>query len=194
MFEPKLAHFSDKLFSGNARTLTPTSYGNLTVLRVDARREHVGILGKSSFGEFGVGYQRSAQHHTRNAGFSQAIDGFKAANTATHFDLQTGFLDNALDDIDVFRHATSGAIEIDHVDPTRTLLLEKSCLGHRVVVIYGYRVVVALCQANRFTIQNINSRKNIHDVPFADAQCVLFDWANLGRPLPLLPICWLRPL
>lgn len=130
MFEPKLAHFSDKLFGGNARALTPTSYGNLTVLRVDARREHVGILGKSSFSEFGVGYQRSAQHHTRNTGFSQAIDGFKAANTATHFDLQTGFLDNALDDIDVFRHATSSAIEIDHVDPTRTLLLEKSCLGH----------------------------------------------------------------
>ena len=194
MLETELAHFGNKLFSGNACTLTPTSHGHFAVLGIDTRRKHIGILGQSSFREFRIGHQRSAQHHTRNAGLSQTINGFKAADTAAHFDLQTSFLDDALDNIDVFRHTASGSVEIDHVNPTRTLLLEESSLSCRVIVVYGYRVIVALCQANRLTAQNINSRKNIHDVPFAEAQFVRFNRANLGRSLPMLPICWLQQL
>gem|GEM_PF-6869741 len=81
------------------------------------------------------------------------------------------------------------------MDPTRALFLKEGSLSRRVVVVYGYCVIVALCQTNRLTAQNINSRKNIHDVPFAEAQFVRFNRANLGKPLPMPPpICRLRQL
>ena len=185
MLEAQLAHFGDELFGGDTGAFAPAGHGNLAVLGVDARGKHVGVLRQRFLGEFGVGYQRGSQHHARNARGRKAVDGFQVADAAAHLDLQAGFLDNALDGVDVLGHTAAGTVQVDHVDPGSALFLELGRLGNRVVVVHGNGVVVALGQADRFAAQDVDSRKNIHDVPFtwqAGAGCPRGLWGTAPWP------------
>ncbi len=166
MLEAQLAHFRDKLLGGNARALAPAGNRHLAVLGIDAGGEHIGVLRQRLFGEVRVGNQRGSQHHARNARSRKAIDGFQVADAAAHLDLQAGFLDDALDGIDVLGDAAAGTVQVHNMDPGSALFLELGSLRNRILVVHGNGVVVALGQADCLAAKDIDSRKQIHFLAF----------------------------
>ena len=94
------------------------------------------------------------------------VDGGAVADAAAelHRDFHRG--ENALDRRGIHRLAGKGAVEIDDVQIFEALLLEGARLRRRIAVEHRRARHVALLQAHRFAVFQIDGRKQNHGFHF----------------------------
>ena len=97
---------------------------------------------------------------------SQRFDGGTVADAAAelHRDLHRG--ENALDRRGIHRLAGEGAVEIDDVQIFEALRREDSRLRRRIAIEHGRPRHVALFEAHRFAVFEIDRRKEDHGFHF----------------------------
>ena len=122
-----------------------------------------------------------AHHHAFDAGVEQLRRRVGRPHAAADLDLAGDAADHEADLVEVRAGAGAGRVEVDHVDPLGAGGLELAGHAHRVVVVDGLRVEVALVQAHAVATPQVDRgiqigdrrphgwrRRNGQSVPFVD--------------------------
>ena len=144
------------------RASAPALDGDHAVARVDARHHVIAAAAHGRTNEVVVGGELGAEHDPLGARLGETAERLKRADSPAHLEPRIRLARDALDDIDVAGHAVARAVEVDDVDPLGAGLEELARLGHRVVVVDGHAVVVALGETHGLAAQNVDCRKDDH--------------------------------
>ena len=104
-----------------------------------------------------------AHHHAFDAGVEQLRRRVGRPHAAPDLDLAGDAADHEADLLEVRAGAGAGRVEVDHVDPLGAGGLELAGDAHRVVVVDGLGVEVALVQAHAVTTPQVDRGIEIGD-------------------------------
>jgi len=141
----------------------PTLDRELPVARIERHDDPFGVSVTDRPRDLGRLDGHGAEHDPRGAGIHPLCgDGF-VSHATTNLHLKVGLPKDALNDRDVHRRTAARALEIDHMKPLGSFILEPLGHGHRIIVVHGDLVVFALMQADDLAIEQINRRNQLHE-------------------------------
>jgi hypothetical protein len=139
-----------------------------TIVRLHVEREDNAITPEAvepSGDKSRVGERQTPYHDARDAGAEIGIDLVFAANTAAGLHFDPGVRSDALNQFGLGSVAVLGAVEIDHMQPSRA-----SCskfVGHskRVLCVGGHLVETTLTEPYAIALAKVNGWINNHAMP-----------------------------